>query len=44
MAEAFVEMNKAFNEGEVKVTRTPQNTTPTSIEDFAKEFARAYQT
>jgi uncharacterized protein YbjT (DUF2867 family) len=44
MAEAFVEMNKAFNEGEVKVTRTPQNTTATSIEDFAKDFARAYQT
>jgi uncharacterized protein YbjT (DUF2867 family) len=44
MAEAFVEMNQAFNEGEVKVTRTSQNTTPTSIEDFAKEFARAYQT
>ncbi len=24
-------------------TRTPENTTPTSIEDFAKEFAMAYQ-
>jgi uncharacterized protein YbjT (DUF2867 family) len=43
VAEAFVEMNQAFNEGAVKVKRTPESTTPTSIEDFSGEFALAYQ-
>jgi uncharacterized protein YbjT (DUF2867 family) len=44
IAENFAEMNQAFNEGRVgKVERNAANTTPTSIEDFAKEFARAYQ-
>jgi uncharacterized protein YbjT (DUF2867 family) len=44
MAENYVEMSKAFNEGLLgKVARTAANTTPTSIEEFSKEFARAYQ-
>ncbi|MBI2354355.1 MAG: NmrA family NAD(P)-binding protein [Deltaproteobacteria bacterium] len=41
----FVEMSKALNEGlfAVKRPRTPQNTTPTSIEEFAAAtFAEAY--
>ncbi len=44
MAEGFVEMNKGFNDGILgKAARTASNTTPTTIEEFAKEFARAYQ-
>jgi len=44
MAESYVEMNRAFNEGiHGKVPRNSQNTTPTSIEEFAAIFARAYQ-
>lgn len=44
MAESYVEMMKGFNEGLLgRFTRTPANTTPTSIEAFSEEFARAYQ-
>jgi uncharacterized protein YbjT (DUF2867 family) len=41
----YVEMERSFNEGRVKprAGRTPANTTPTPFEDFAGEFARAYQ-
>jgi uncharacterized protein YbjT (DUF2867 family) len=41
----YVEMTRAFNEGTVKPRegRKPKNTTPTQFEDFAGEFARAYQ-
>lgn len=40
----FIEMSKALNEGIFNVNRprTPQNTTPTSFEEFAKTFAEAY--
>lgn len=46
VAESYVEMARAFNEGLIKpVSRTPQNTTPTSMEKFAeKVFASAYKT
>lgn len=44
MAETFVEMSKGFNEGIIPVPkRTPANTTATPIEQFAQDFARAYQ-
>lgn len=44
MASGFVEMNKGFNEGTLgKTERNASNTTPTTIEEFAQEFARAYQ-
>lgn len=44
MAESYVEMNRAFNEGALgKVVRNPESTTPTTIEEFAPIFARAYQ-
>lgn len=44
MAETFVEMSKGFNEGIIPVPkRSPANTTPTPIDQFAQEFARAYQ-
>jgi hypothetical protein len=38
-------MNRGFNEGAIKPTeaRSAANTTPTSIEEFAKDFAKAYQ-
>lgn len=39
----YVEMTRAFNEGKVIASRTPQNTTPTRFEDFAGELARAYK-
>ena len=40
-----VEMTRAFNEGRVvsRAGRTPANTTPTRLEDFAAEMAAAYQ-
>jgi uncharacterized protein YbjT (DUF2867 family) len=43
-ARLFVEMSKALNEGFFAVgrPRTPQNSTPTSIEEFAATFAEAY--
>ena len=41
----YVEMTRAFNEGRVKARagRTPENTTPTRFEDFARELAYVYQ-
>ncbi len=41
----YVEMTRAFNEEKTKPLkgRTPENTTPTRFEDFAEEFARAYE-
>lgn len=40
----FIEMSKALNDGlfAVRRPRTPENTTPTSIEEFADTFARIY--
>jgi len=38
----FIEMNKALNDGLYGVNRTTENTTPTSIEEFAEVFAHAY--
>lgn len=45
VANLYVEMTRAFNEGKVKSLegRRPENTTPTRFEDFAEEPARAYQ-
>jgi uncharacterized protein YbjT (DUF2867 family) len=44
VAASFVEMYKGFNEGVLgKLERNALNTTPTTIEEFAQEFARAYQ-
>lgn len=42
----YVEMTRAFNEGIVQPLhgRTPENTTPTSFEEFANELAHAYAT
>jgi uncharacterized protein YbjT (DUF2867 family) len=44
-AEQYVEMTRAFNEQRVRPIngRTPDNTTPTTFEDFADELARAYE-
>ena len=43
-ANFYVEMTRAFNEGRVKPRcRTPENTTPTRFEEFADEFASAYE-
>lgn len=45
MADAFVEMETAFNEGRIQATvnRDESNTTPTTFEEFAREvFAPAY--
>jgi uncharacterized protein YbjT (DUF2867 family) len=41
-ARLYVEMTRAFNEGTIKPTRTHENTTPTRFEDFADEWASAY--
>ena len=40
----FIEMSKALNEGIIglPLVRTSENTTPTSIEEFADVFAHAY--
>jgi uncharacterized protein YbjT (DUF2867 family) len=45
VASSFIEMHRSFNEGIFKPEkpRTAQNTTPTSIEEFAAEFARVYK-
>jgi uncharacterized protein YbjT (DUF2867 family) len=45
VARSFVEMTKAFNDGVIgPVQRTPQNTTPTSLEEFARTvFAPAFE-
>jgi uncharacterized protein YbjT (DUF2867 family) len=42
-ARLYVEMTRAFNEGTVKPVRTRENTTPTPFEDFADEWASAFQ-
>ena len=44
VARAFVEMSRGLNTGYINrgTRRTPERTTRTSFEDFAKEFARAY--
>ena len=43
-ARLFTEMSRALNQGRfaVGLPRTPENTTPTSIEQFAEVFAAAY--
>jgi uncharacterized protein YbjT (DUF2867 family) len=44
ISESFVEMSKGFNEGIIPIPkRTPATTTPTPVEQFAQDFARAYQ-
>lgn len=45
VASLFVEMSRAFNEGRVRSLegRNASNTTPTRLEDFAHELARAYR-
>jgi uncharacterized protein YbjT (DUF2867 family) len=44
VAAGYAEMSEAFNTGRIKpAPRTPANTTPTSVEAFAEEFARAYR-
>ena len=44
VSRAFIEMYEALNEGRIMggVARTPENTTETSFEDYAVEFARLY--
>jgi uncharacterized protein YbjT (DUF2867 family) len=37
VASTYVEMQKAFNDGLIKAERTKENTTPTTLEEFAKE-------
>ena len=36
-------MTRALNEGTIKPVRARENTTPTRFEDFADEWAGAYQ-
>lgn len=45
IADGYNELFEALSSGKYlsDYQRTPENTTPTSIEDFAKEFAAAYQ-
>jgi uncharacterized protein YbjT (DUF2867 family) len=44
IAKKYVEMYSAFNENIIKpIPRKPENITPTTIEQFAKIFADAYQ-
>ncbi len=44
VSKLFIEMSKALNEGlfAVNLTRTPENTTETSIDEFADTYARIY--
>ena len=43
VASSFVEMSRAMNEGMVfRYQRKPENTTPTTLEEFSKMFAAAY--
>jgi uncharacterized protein YbjT (DUF2867 family) len=44
-ADTYTELARALNEGLVAPVerRSPENTTPTAIEAFAEEFARAYE-
>jgi len=41
----FIEMQKAFNEGLIKPTqpRSPASTTPTTLGQFARQFAQAFK-
>jgi len=41
-ARLYVEMTRAFNEGTINPARTRENTTPTRFEDFADDWASAY--
>jgi uncharacterized protein YbjT (DUF2867 family) len=44
VAAGYAEMSEAFNTGRIKLApRTPASTTPTSVEAFADEFARAFK-
>ncbi len=45
MADLYIQMSKSFNNGTAMndYKRTPQNSTPTSMLDFAKVFAGAYR-
>jgi hypothetical protein len=45
MADLYNQMSEAFNNGKAfsDYKRTPENSTPTRIEDFAKMFAGAYK-
>ena len=44
VAHSYVEMSRSLNDGILSkgIRRTPERTTETSIEEFAKEFARIY--
>ncbi len=47
VADAMLEMERAFNDGRIRPTqpRSAENTTPTTLEEFAKTvFVRAYKT
>src|SRR5262249_35179131 len=45
VADSLNEMDHALNEGYIKLTenRTAENTTPTSLEEFAQTFAVVYR-
>jgi uncharacterized protein YbjT (DUF2867 family) len=44
VAESFIEMNTGFNEGTISIPkRSAANSTPTPVEEFAKDYARAFQ-
>ncbi len=45
MADELNELSQSSNEGRIAgtETRTPENTTPTTIEEFAEEFAAIYR-
>ncbi len=45
VADAFNEMYRGFNDGTIRPreARSAQNTTPTTLEEFSKVFAAAYQ-
>ena len=45
LSRLYIEMSKALNEGlfAVNIPRTKENTTPTSIEKFADDFAAAFR-
>jgi len=45
VAKSFVQMTDCFNSGEAfnAHTRTPENSTPTTFEEFARNFVYAYQ-
>lgn len=45
VADGMVDLYRAFNEGHARPTesRSPDNTTPTTLKDFAKSFAQLYK-